>query len=119
MEVIKTMPAGTPGTLRYLNAWQDQLIAVRYRKDTDNQRLITTIEIVVDHRPLTPSVKHQAKLAAKNRAEVAVKIEYSEMELREKLKKHGARWDKRKRLWVLPYGDAKALGISSRIVHNA
>lgn len=40
------------------------------------------------------------------------------MELREKIKKHGARRDKRRKLWILPYEEGKALGLSGRIVQN-
>lgn len=117
MEVIKTMPAGTPGTLRYVKAWNDQLIAVRYRKDTENQQVITTIEIVVDQRPLTPSLKSPRRTLPET-ALVGVQIDYSEIELREKMKELGAKWNARQRVWVLAYGMAKALGLGERIVQN-
>jgi len=118
MDVIKTMPAGSPGTLRYQHQWQEQLVTVRYRKDEENQRLLTTIEIIVDHRPLTPALRQQAVLKAKDRKDVALQVQYSETELRTKIKTMGGIWNNRLKLWVLPYGKAKALGLLGRIVKN-
>lgn len=117
MEVIKTMPPGTPGTLRYVKAWNEQLVAVRYRKDLENQQVITTIEIVVDQRPLSPALKSPRRTLHES-TRVGVQIDYSEMELREKMKEHGASWDSKRRVWILPYGKAKALGLAGRIVQN-
>ena len=47
MDVIKKMKPGDPGTKRLLAKYGEQLVCVRYRNDRQNQRRLTTIELIV------------------------------------------------------------------------
>lgn len=52
MEVTKKLLPGAPGTKRFKKKYGRRLVCVRYRKDPENERRLTTVEIVVDERPL-------------------------------------------------------------------
>ncbi len=58
-------------------------MAVRYRKDECQQRTLTTIELIVDERPLiNASFNQQGFLAQRNGEAVAVQIDFDELKLR-------------------------------------
>jgi len=117
MHITKTIKAGAKGSRRFLEQWGHQLVAVRYRKDERQQRTLTTIELIVDERPLiNASFNQQGFLAQRNGEAVAVQIDFDELKLRVAVKAAGARWSQCGRLWVMRYGDAIKLGLGSRIV---
>ena len=119
MNVTRTMTAGAKGTQRYLEEWGHKLVAVRYRKDTRQQRMLTTIEIIVDERPLHDRpVNQQGFLARRNKEVVALQIDFEETELRQKIKQAGAKWSPVGKLWLLPYERVIALAMGDRIVEN-
>jgi hypothetical protein len=47
---------------------------------------------------------------------LAVRVEYWETELREKVKAAGGLWRPRHKLWEMRYEDVTALGLESRVV---
>lgn len=115
MEVIRTIKPGHPGSRRFQQHWGDDLVAVRYRRQ--GERLYTTIEIIVDERQqAAPGVSLNSVQARKRRQLVAVKIAYEEQSLREAVKRNSARWSTERRVWVMPYTVAVALGLKGRIV---
>lgn len=117
MQVTKTIKAGAKGTRRFLEQWGHQLVAVRYRKDERQQRTLTTVEIIVDERPLINAYfNQQGYLAQRSREAVAIQIDFDELKLRAAVKAIGARWSQNGRLWVMRYGDAVKLGLGSRVV---
>lgn len=119
MEVTRTIKAGEKGSLRFLKQWGHQLVAVRYRKDHRQQRVLTTIEIIVDERPLHQSPINQTSfLAQRDKQAVAVHIDYEELELRQLVKQQGARWSRAGKLWVMTYGKAVELGLGARIIKD-
>jgi len=83
MKVIKTIRNGQHGSQRFVKEWGENLIYVRYRLNEAKKNMITTIEIVVDERKITDKNRRFTRYnAVRNRAEVLVKINYSENELR-------------------------------------
>lgn len=68
MEVHKTLNPGQPGTRRFLNRYGERLVAVRYRKDLLKQKSFTTIELIVDQRPLTDGRVSHAALHGQRRS---------------------------------------------------
>jgi hypothetical protein len=120
MDVVKTLPAGTPGTRRYTQQFGDKLVCVRYRKDPAGQHRLTTVEIVVDEAPLLPPRRTAGKTRspAPNQ-HVLLKVAYREEELRRRIKQAGGRWLPDERLWSVPYRVVKALQIESRVVQPA
>lgn len=120
MAVIKTLPAGAPGTKHYRKHYGDNLVCVRYREDRATQRRLTTVEIVVDHAPLCPKRHTADKIAFPHPNQyMLVRVGYREEELRRRVKEAGGRWLPDECLWRLPYRAVKALKLESRVVRPA
>lgn len=119
MNVTRTMQAGAKGTQRYLNEWGHKLVAVRYRKDIRQQRMLTTIEIIVDERPIHDQpTSNQGYLAARNKKIVAITVGFEEHVLRQQIKQAGAKWSPTGKLWLLPYERVIALALGEGMVEN-
>ncbi len=52
MDIRKTLHPGDMGTKRLLSEYGDQLVCVRYRDDKHAQKRFTTVELIIDERPL-------------------------------------------------------------------
>jgi hypothetical protein len=46
---------------------------------------------------------------------VAVRVNYDESVLRQKVKEAGGRWNAERRVWLMPLGRVRALGLLDRI----
>ena len=117
MEVKRTLNPGEPGTLKLVQQYGRHLVCVRYRYDKTHHKRQTTVELIVDEKAWyggkTPVIKPGPKSKA---AAVYVKINYTELELRQLVKNAGAIWDKHKNLWQMSRKTAQELGLESRIV---
>lgn len=110
MKVVKTIRAGEAGSQRFLRQYGENLIAVRYRKSTQHDTLLTTIELIVDTR------EANARNNTNPKRWVAIQIDYEEFDLRNAIKKHGGRWSATENVWLLEYAQAVILNITSRII---
>lgn len=116
MECRKRLMAGVKGTKQYQQQFGDRLLYVRYRHDKELQRRVTTVEIIVDEKPLallpnrltTPSQPYPNE-------NVYVCINFNERELRARAKAAGARWQPEQQRWLMPYRLAVKLGLRERI----
>ena len=118
MDVIKKMKPGEPGTKRLLAKYGKQLVCVRYRNDQQNQRRLTTIELIVDDGFYVPASNAKRILAEKEKERerrVMVRLDFHETDLRQKVKQAGGRWDPEKKRWQLRLDEAEKLGLQSRI----
>lgn len=102
--VLKKLAPDAPGAKRFANRYGDALVCVRYREDEAGRRRLTTIELVVDQRPMPPP---QAQ---------AVRIAYEEAELRRQVKAAGGIWDGKRKLWQLPKAAIRKLKLEDRVV---
>jgi hypothetical protein len=119
MDVIPTIKPGRPGSIRFLQHWKDKLVAVRYRRDTENNKIYTTIELIVDEREQAPpNISLLSAHAHKRRQAVAVTIAWEEHELRARAKQMGSCWSPLKKVWLMRYQTAVVLGIQDRIVQG-
>jgi hypothetical protein len=100
--VVKKLAPGSPGAKRYAGRYGDALVCVRYRDDPANHRRLTTVELVVDARPLPPPV--------------GLRIAYGETALRQQIKAAGGIWDAERKLWRVPRTVARKLKLENRIV---
>lgn len=117
MEVIRTIKPGMPGSQRFRKHWGDSLIAVRYRRDAS--KLYTTIEIIVDEREQSHhNISLNAVHSFKRRQLVALPIAFEEGVLRATAKRSGAMWSVQRKVWVMPYSTAVALGIHNRVIEG-
>lgn len=102
--VIKKLDPQAPGARRWAATYGEKLVCVRYRIDPNQQRRLTTVEIVVDEAPTMNSVR------------VAVRVEWGEKDLGRAVRSAGGTWDPAAKLWIMTLGQAKSLGLVERIV---
>lgn len=108
MKVGLTLQPGDRGTKKLASEYGDKLVCVRYRYDAARKKRLKTVEIVVEEVPWTPKLGKDDP--------VLVKINWNEKGLQTRIKNVGGQWDKNKKVWVLPFGNAKELDLMSRIV---
>ena len=106
----KTIQAGKPGTDKWIKKYGNALICVRYKYDLDQRRKIKTVELIVEDEPW---VKDKTRIPA-NKI-VGIKVSYGEKEIGILVRKAGGTWNKKKKLWQLPYLAAINLGLRDRI----
>ena len=112
METRLTRRPGQPGTKKYTERYGDRLVCVRYLYDTDAGRRHKTIELIVETVPWLPRARTSRR---RDEEMIAVRIAYSETDLRERAKRLGAIWRPQQRLWEMRWLDAKRLGITDRV----
>ena len=100
--VLKKLGPDAPGAKRLAARYGEALVCVRYREDAAAQRRYTTVELVVDLRPLPPPVM--------------VRIGFEEAELRSRVKAAGGLWDGKRKLWRVPVPVVCELKLSRRVV---
>ena len=88
----------------------DKLVCVRYRYDSNNRRMLKTIELVIEDEPWEPN----GRKVPKHRI-VGVRIAIDEAELRGRVKKAGGKWDPQKKVWRLAYREVEKLGLIDRM----
>ncbi|MGL4318419.1 MAG: hypothetical protein ACRCTL_17610 [Pseudomonas sp.] len=119
MEVVKTLKPGKNGTKRLVDIYGDSLVAVRYRHDREKRLSYTTVELIIEHKPIpTPALNTTAYRLYQERQVVAVRIGLTETQLQSLVRKAGGKWDREKSVWLLRYGDAIRLGLKERIVEK-
>jgi hypothetical protein len=113
LETRLTLAPGQNGTKKLLATYGDRLVCVRYRYDAKRQLHHKTVELIVETTPWHPRARN-----ARRRPEsmVAVRIAYSESELRERIKRVGGIWRPRHRLWELDWKTVCAFGLQDRVV---
>ena len=112
MEVKATIKPGLNGTKKYLQQYGDQLVCVRYRYDKQRNRRQTTVELIVDEQDWKKGYNIRPDQV------VAIKIEFGETDLREKVKAAGAYWDKEQKVWLLSLREVYNLGLEKRMINE-
>lgn len=113
METRLSLTPGQNGTKKLLAKYGDRLVCVRYRYDAERGVRHKTIELIVETAPWKPVARHSR---FRPHDMVAVRIEYSETTLRERIKDAGGIWRPRQRLWELDWKTARELGLQTRVV---
>ncbi len=114
MRVGVTLRPGQPGTKSLLARYGKQLICVRYRYDEQTKQRLKTVELVVDRSSWQPAGRRP-----NDEAVVAVRVDWHESELRQRVKAAGGKWDPGKRVWRLDREHVGRLELESRIVEGA
>jgi len=117
MTTKATLKPGQNGTKRLTDKYGDRLVCVRYKYDEGARKRYTTMELIEEESDWMnePPVSNQAHHFSLSQR-LAVRVEYWETELREKVKTTGAIWRPRHKLWEMCYEDIVALGLESRVV---
>ena len=100
--VLKKLSPAAPGAKRLALRYGGALVCVRYREDAARGRRLTTVELIVDERPMPPPA--------------AVRVAFEETELRSAVKAAGGTWDAKRKLWMLPGATIRKLNLKKRIV---
>jgi len=113
MQIRSTVQPGQRGAKKLLTQYGERLVCVRYRYDEQRHKRFKTVELIVEEEPWTP-------FTAPPPAEVlvSVRIAPAEVALRQQVKQGGGRWDPRRQVWELRYGQAVALGLAERILDS-
>ena len=119
MKVTRILQPGARGTKRYQRLYGDRLVCVRYRRDENRGRRLTTVELVVAQRLLRddpPDATLDERIHPNQL--VFLRIEYHEQALRARVKSAGATWVRTRRARQLHYGDALDLGLRDRVIDD-
>jgi hypothetical protein len=113
METRLTLRPGQNGTKKLLERYGERLVRVRYLYDPQTQRRLKTVELIVES---VPWHAHARRPRRRDDEIVAVRIAFSESDLRERAKRLGAVWRPAQKLWEITWGDAKRFGIADRVL---
>ena len=117
MQARLKLKPGQNGTKKLLARFGERLFCVRYRYDEARRQRFTTVELIVAQAPWIP--RRRPRQAPRSPEDmVYVRVAYNDSALRARLKTLGALWRPRHKLWELPWGAARALGIEHRVVSN-
>lgn len=118
METRLTLRPGQKGTRKLVARFGERLVCVRYRYDASAGRRYTTVELIVAESEWAPRGR-KARASRSPEDMVYVRVAYSEEVLRAKMKALGAIWRPRVRLWELPWGVVRGLGIEDRVIEES
>ncbi|WP_374673694.1 hypothetical protein [Ideonella sp.] len=97
--VTKRIKPGRPGTKGALQQHGDALVCVRYRDDRERGHRYTTVELVIDQRPIRPQPL------------VRVHIAFDDAATRRAAQAMGAEWDPKDKTWRMPRAAAIQMGL--------
>ena len=108
----KILKPNQPGTKKWVEKYGDNLVCVRYRYDENNNRKLKTVEIIVEESRW----KKRNDIIPRNKM-MPLKINYEETGIRGLVKSAGGKWNSKKKVWELAYGQIIALGLEKRILN--
>ena len=113
METRLSLAPGQNGTKKLLAKYGERLVCVRYRYDPQHGVRHKTVELIIESTPWSPRLRNARR---DPNDMVAVRIEYSETALRERIKAAGGVWRTRQRLWEADWKTVRDLGLQARVV---
>ena len=113
METRLRLVPGQNGTKKLLARYGERLVCVRYRYDAARKVRHMTVELIVETTPWAPNRRNPRR---EPEDLVAVRIGFSETDLRERIKAAGAIWRPRQRMWEVDWKKVRELGLQGRAV---
>jgi len=107
----KTMRPGDPGSKKWINQFGEPLVCIRYRYDAKRKMKVKTVELIVEEKPY----QFKCRKIPHNK-QVKIKVKYGEKQLGVLVRNAGGTWNKKEKVWELPYSQVKALGLAHRMV---
>lgn len=104
--VIKTLAPEDRGAIELARLYGDALVCVRHRADAKGKIRHTTVELLVESRPMRPRPTRF----------VFLRLQAQERQLHAVVKAAGGKWDASRRLWCLPSRVASILNLRHKIV---
>ncbi len=96
--VRRTLKPGAPGTIKLLRQHGAALVCVRYRENAARTERLTTVELIIDTRPGSACM-------------VTTELPWNDRSMRQRAQQLNAKWDPRRRTWVMSWAVAKQLKI--------
>ena len=119
MITTTTLKPGQKGTKRLAEKYGDRLVCVRYKTDQEIGRRYTTVELIEEESALQKDTKsNEIQQPTPGSHRIGLRVEYWEVDVREKIKAAGGIWRPRQKLWEMRYEDVIALGLESRVVED-
>jgi len=112
MRTRLTLTPGQRGTKKLLSRYGDWLICVRYRYDEEKKKRYKTVELIVEAVDWEPERQPTSPLDQT----VYVKVEWGEANIAWKIKNAGGVWNKKRKVWEMPYSQVEALGLTERMI---
>ncbi|MBL8202938.1 MAG: hypothetical protein JNM09_01820 [Blastocatellia bacterium] len=110
MLMSKKLNPGQPGTKRLVSQYGARLVCVRYRYDGVQGKRFKTVELILEEAVWQPPVR-----AFQEDELIAVRVELAEVDWRQRVKRAGGKWNPARKLWELPFGQVRKLGLTERI----
>ena len=104
---------GQKGTKQLLAQYGDRLVCVRYRYDAQRKKRFKTVELIVAERDWNPPAPRFTADTL-----VGVRIGFAEVEMRDRVKQVGGKWNRRRKVWDMRYDQVVALKLEARIVEE-
>jgi hypothetical protein len=101
---------GQDGTKQLVKKYGSRLVCIRYRYNAEKGKRYKTVELIIDETDWQPEPKPDEL--------VGIRVAYSELELRQKMKDAGGRWNPVRRLWELHFQEVVRLGLVERMVRE-
>jgi hypothetical protein len=105
MKSRRTLKPGQAGTKELVRTFGDHLVYVRYRYDIRRKLRMKTAEIIIEESNWEPGPDIM----------VWIRVGFDEIEIRNRIKAAGGKWNSKKKLWKLSYSKAEELALTDRI----
>jgi hypothetical protein len=111
MKTKLNLKPGSRGTKKLSDKYGDRLLCVRYRYDPVKMKRYKTVELIEEETQWKPpEKKRETQLEF-----VGVRVGFDEANLQTQLRKAGAKWDRKRKLWIARKEVALNLGLQDRI----
>ena len=104
---------GQKGTKQLLAQYGERLVCVRYRYDTQRKKRFKTVELIVAESDWDPPAPRFTADTL-----VGVRVGFAEVEMRDRVKQAGGKWNRRRKVWDMRYDQVVALKLEARIVEE-
>jgi len=89
------------------------LYVLRYRYDDIKRKRYKTVELIIDEVDWEPETRERN---VSPRRIVAIRVDPSEIKIKDRIKEEGGKWNRHKRRWEAGYDDVIRMGLKKRIV---
>src|SRR5713101_2724791 len=113
MRTLLHLKPGQKGTKQLLAQYGDRLVCVRYRYDAQQKKRFKTVELIVAEREWDPPPPRFAAEAI-----VGVRVGFGEVEIRDRVKQAGGKWNRGRKVGEMRYAQVIALQLEARIVEE-
>ena len=114
MRTRLTLHPDQDGAKQLREQYGERLVCVRYRYDETTKERWKTVELIIEKRAWEPPPPRW-----QDDTLVALQVAAPERAVRQQVKAAGGKWNPRRVVWELPYGQVLTLGLTDRIVSAA